>query len=208
MNIGIIGAGRVGTTLANAWKRKNHDIYFGVRFPNDRKSTQLVAKGVQVGTVAQAASFGEVVVLATPWRATKSAIQAAGDLSGKLIIDCTNPLKANLSGLDVPNGSSGAEQIAGWAKGAKVFKAFNQTGTENMAAPVIDSQEAVMFVAGDDGQGKAAVMQLVTDVGFEVVDAGPLRMARSLEELAVLWIHLAYNAPGLDRNLAFAILRR
>jgi len=188
-------------------KAKDHDIYYGVRNPNDGDSTQLVADGFQVGTVAQAASFGDVVVLATPWRATKSVVQAAGDLTEKVVIDCTNPLKANLSGLDVPNGS-GAEQIAGWAKGAKVFKAFNQTGTENMAEPVIDSHRAVMFVAGDDHDGKAVVMQLVTDVGFETIDAGPLRFARSLEELAVLWIHLAYNAPGLDRNFAFGIFRR
>ncbi len=207
MNIGIIGAGRVGTTLAQAWSAKENDIYFGVRNPNDRKSKRLTAEGFQVGTVANAGSFGDVVVLATPWRATKSAIEAAGDLTGKVIIDCTNPLKADLSGLDVDKGS-GAEQLASWAKGARVFKTFNQTGTENMAEPVIDGHRAVMFVAGDDQDGKATVMQLVSDVGFEAVDAGPLRVARSLEELAVLWIHLAYNAPGLDRNSAFAVLRR
>ena len=208
MNIAIIGAGRVGTTLAHAWKRKDHDIFLGVRNPNGNKSTQLVAEGFQVGTVTDASSFGDVIVLATPWRATQDAVRAAGDLSGKVIIDCTNPLKPDLSGVDVPTGSSGAEQIAGWAKDARVFKAFNQTGTENMAEPVIRSQPAVMFVAGDDGDGKATVIQLVSDVGFEAVDAGPLSVARSLEELAVLWIHLAYNAPGLDRNYAFAILRR
>ncbi len=208
MNITIIGAGRVGTTLAHAWKQKDHDVFFGIRNPDSSKAQRLSTGGFQVGTVAEASSFGDVVVLATPWRAAQDAIKAAGDLSGKVIIDCTNPLKPDLSGLDVPHGSSGAERIAGWAKGATVFKAFNQTGTENMAEPVFGSQPAVMFVAGDDGDGKATVMQLVSDVGFEAVDAGPLSVARSLEELAVLWIHLAYNAPGLDRNFAFAILRR
>jgi len=68
MNIAIIGAGRVGTTLAHAWKRKDHHIFFGVRNPNGNKSTQLVAEGFQVGTVTDASSFGDVVVLATPWR--------------------------------------------------------------------------------------------------------------------------------------------
>ena len=208
MNIAVIGAGRVGTTLCQAWRAKSHDVFFGVRNPNDSKSKRLTAEGFQVGTVADAGSFGDVVVLATPWRAAKSAIEAAGDLSGNVIIDCTNPLKADLSGLDVPSGSSGAEQIAEWAKGARVFKAFNQTGTENMAEPVIDGHRAVMFVAGDDQDGKATVMQLVSDVGFEAFDSGPLRVARSLEELAVLWIHLACNAPGLDRNFAFSVLRR
>ena len=74
-----------------------------------------------------------------------------------------------------------------------------------MAAPVIDSHGAVMFVAGDDRDGKAVVTQLATDVGFEAIDAGPLRVARSLEELPLQWMHLAYNAPGLDRNFAFTI---
>ena len=208
MNIGIIGAGRVGTTLGQSWRAKEHDVFFGVHNPHNSKSKRLTSDGFQVGTVADAGSFGDVIVLATPWRATNGAIEAAGDLSGKVIIDCTNPLRSDLSGLDVPSGSSGAEQIAGWATGARVFKAFNQTGTENMAEPVIDGHRAVMFVAGDDQDGKATVMRLVSDVGFEAVDAGQLRVARSLEELAVLWIHLAYNAPNLDRNFAFIVLRR
>ena len=208
MNIAIIGAGRVGSTLADAWTRKDHNIFFAVKNPNDARARQLSIEGFQVGTVAEASSFGDVVVLATPWRAAKNAIQAAGDLSDKVIIDCTNPLKADLTGLDVPDGSSAAEQIANWSQGGSVFKAFNQTGTENMAEPVVDSHRAVMFVAGDDGNGKSVVLQLVSDVGFEAIDAGPLRVARSLEQLAVLWIHLAYNAPGLDRNFAFTIRRR
>jgi len=149
MKIAIIGAGRVGTTLAQAWKTKEHDIFFGVRNHNDSKAKRLAAEGFQVGTVTDAGSFGDAIVVATPWRATISAIEAAGDLSGKVIIDCANPLKADLSGLDVPTGSSGAGQIAGWAKGASVFKAFNQTDTENMAEPVIDGHRVVMFVAGD-----------------------------------------------------------
>ena len=208
MDIAIIGAGRVGTTLGVAWKLQGHRILFGVRNPQDSKSNRLVADGFNVGMAEEVSARADVVTLATPWRATKNAIQSAGDLSGKVVIDCTNPLKGSLAGLDVPQNTSGAQQIAEWVRGARVYKAFNQTGTENMVAPVFGSQRAVMFVCGDEQGGKDIVMQLVSDVGFEAVDAGRLESARKLEELALLWIHLGENHPDLRRQFAFSILRR
>ena len=208
MDVAIIGAGRVGTTLGAAWKSQGHRILFGVRNPQDSKSNRLVADGYNVGMAAEVTSQADVVLLATPWRATKNAIQSAGDLSGKVVIDCTNPLKGSLAGLDVPQNTSAAQQIAEWARGARVYKAFNQTGTENMASPVFGSQRAVMFVCGDEQAGKDIVMQLVSDVGFEAVDAGRLESARKLEELALLWIYLGANHPDLRRQFAFSILRR
>src|SRR5438477_11731912 len=93
MQIGIIGAGNVGGTLGRAWAKKGHDICFGVRHPQDDKTRRLlqsIGPKAQAGTVAEAAAFGEVVVLATPWPATEAAIRAAGDLRGKTVIDCTN----------------------------------------------------------------------------------------------------------------------
>lgn len=208
MDVAIIGAGRVGTTLGSAWKLQGHRILFGVRNPQDSKSSKLVADGFNVGIAEEVTSQADVVTLATPWRATKNAIQSAGDLSGKVVIDCTNPLKGSLAGLDVPQNTSGAQQIAEWARDARVYKAFNQTGTENMVAPVFGSQRAVMFVCGDEPGGKEIVMQLVSDVGFEAVDAGGLESARKLEELALLWIYLGANHPDLRRQFAFSILRR
>ena len=208
MDVAIIGAGRVGITLGTAWKLQGHHILFGVRNPQDSKSTRLLADGFDVGTTEEVSSQVDVITLATPWRATKNAIQSAGDLAGKVVIDCTNPLKDNLAGLDVPQNTSGAQQIAEWARGARIYKAFNQTGTENMAAPVHGSNRAVMFVCGDEQEGKDVVMQLVSDVGFEAVDAGRLESARKLEELALLWIHLGYHHPDLGRKFAFSILRR
>ncbi len=157
--------------------------------------------------MAEAADFAEVVVLATPWQATENAIRQAGGLGGKVVIDCTNPLTADLSGLTVGHTTSGLEQVAGWAKGAKVFKAFNQTGFGNMANPVLEGRRAVMFVCGDDEAGKATVLRLVRDVGFEVIDAGAGTVARLLEPFGMLWIHLAL-ARGMGRDWAFGVLRR
>src|SRR6266568_4043560 len=102
MKIAIIGAGNVGSTLGRAWARKGHDICFGVRHPQDDKTRQLVQSlggKPQARTVAEAAAFGQVVVLATPWQATEAAVRAAGDLRGKTVLDCTNPLKPDVSGL-------------------------------------------------------------------------------------------------------------
>ena len=210
MKIAIIGAGSVGGTLGQAWAKKGHDVFFGVRRPDDDKTRQLVGaigRKAQAGTVAQAAAFGDVIVLATPWDGTEAAIRAAGDLAGKTIIDCTNPLKADLSGLALGFTTSGAEQVAQWARGARVFKAFNSVGSNVMANPVIDGRRTVMFICGDDDSIKPTVLQLTTDVGFEAVDAGKLAVARLLEPLAMLWIHLAFTT-STGRDFGFALVRR
>ncbi|HZU36299.1 MAG TPA: NADPH-dependent F420 reductase [Gemmataceae bacterium] len=210
MRIAIIGAGNVGSTLGKAWAKKGHDIFFGVRHPQDDKIRQLVESigpKTQAGTVAEAASSGEAIVLATPWQGAEAAIRAAGDLRGKIVIDCTNPLKPDVSGLEVGFTTSGAEQVAQWAKGAKVFKAFNTTGSNNMADPVINGIRTVMFVCGDDEAAKSVVMQLAADLGFDAVDAGKLEQARLLEPWAMLWISLAFQG-GMGRDFGFVLLRR
>jgi NADPH-dependent F420 reductase len=210
MKIAIIGAGNVGGTLGRIWAKKGHDIFFGVRHPQDDKTRQVVQSigtKAQAGTVAEAAAFGQVVVLATPWPTAEAAIKQAGDLSGKVLIDCTNPLKSDFSGLALGFSTSGAEQVAQWAKGAKVFKAFNTTGYNIMADPVINGTRTVMFVCGDDEVAKPAVLQLAGDIGFDAVDAGKLVQARLLEPLAMLWISLAYRGTA-GREFGFALLRR
>ncbi|HEV3261033.1 MAG TPA: NADPH-dependent F420 reductase [Gemmataceae bacterium] len=210
MKIAIIGAGNVGGTLGKAWAKKGHEIFFGVRHPQDDKTRRLVqsiSPKAQAGTVAGAAAFGEVVVLATPWRGAEAAVRQAGDLSGKVVIDCTNPLKSDVPGLEVGFTTSGAERVAQWAKGARVFKAFNTTGSNNMADPVINGIRTVMFVCGDDEAAKSAVLQLAGDIGFDAVDAGKLAQARLLEPWAMLWISLAYGG-GMGRDFGFALLRR
>jgi 8-hydroxy-5-deazaflavin:NADPH oxidoreductase len=103
--------------------------------------------------------------------------------------------------------TSGAEQVAQWAVGAKVCKAFNQTGFQNMANPKFSSGNFVMFVCGDDSDSKKIVLQLAEQIGFEAIDAGELSVARLLEPLAMSWVHLAYKA-NMGRDFAFGILRR
>jgi 8-hydroxy-5-deazaflavin:NADPH oxidoreductase len=211
MKIGIIGAGSVGSTLGKALAAKGHRITYGVRRPDSpetQKAVRATGGGASAGAVREAAAFGEVVVLATPWGdATRQAIESAGNLDGKIVIDCTNPVKPDLSGLAVGHDTSAAEQVAGWATGAKVCKAFNTVGFGVMANPNFQGRKAVMFVCGDDAAAKRVVLQLASDIGFEPIDAGGLSIARLLEPVAMLWIHLALR-QGLGRDFAFGLLQR
>jgi len=210
MNIGIIGSGNVGSTLGKAWARAGHKIKFGVRDSNKPEVVALlkeIGANASAGSVVEAAAFGEAVVLTTPWDATKAAIQSAGKLEGKIVVDCTNPVKADLSGLAPGHDTSAAEQIAQWAKGARVVKCFNTTGASNMANPRYGDDRLLMLLAGNDAAAKATVFKLSNDLGFETIDAGNLEAARLLESLAMLWIHLAFKA-GLGPNFGFQLLRR
>lgn len=166
-----------------------------------------IGSKARAGSVAEAAAAADVIVLATPWPATQQAIQGAGNLTGKVVVDCTNPLKEDFSGLALGFTTSGAEQVAEWAKGARVYKAFNQVGFNIMANPVFGDRRAVIFVCGDDEAHKPTVIQLATDIGFEAIDAGKLVIARLLEPYAMLWIHLAL-VQGTGRDFAFGLLRR
>ena len=206
MRISIIGAGNVGGTLGAGWLRAGHEVMFCVRDQSDPKLQQLLKSGAKAGSVQQAATFGEVIALATPWDAAQDALKSAGDLTGKVVLDCTNPLKPDLSGLVLGLTTSAAEEVARQAKGAHVVKIFNTTGSGNMANPRYPEGPATMFYCGDDAGAKASARQLAADLGFDPVDAGPLSEARQLEPLCVLWIHLATR--GLGVNIAFRLMRR
>jgi predicted dinucleotide-binding enzyme len=213
MKLAIIGAGNVGGTLGIAWaERADHEVFFGVRNPSSDKVQAVVrrlAGKAQAGTPAQAAAFAEFIVLTTPWNAAEAAIHSMGDLSGKNILDATNPLTMGPEGLSLEIGHSisAGEKVQGWAKGASVFKTLNTTGFGNMADPIFRGVKSVMVVAGNDAANKPKVIGLVAALGFDVVDAGPLRNARLLEAHAMLWIELAIK-QGLGRDFAFAIVRR
>jgi predicted dinucleotide-binding enzyme len=145
--------------------------------------------------------------LATPWQSTEEAVRTCGDLRGKTIIDCTNPLKSDFSGLEVGFSTSGGEFVAEWADGADVFKAMNQIGARLMDAPCFGGTvKPVMFVCGE-GKQKPSVILLVEQLGFTVIDAGELKTARLLEPYGMLWIHLALTqkVPG---DFAFALLAK
>ncbi len=209
LRIGIIGAGHVGGTLGQLWAAKGHEVMYGSRNPHSDKIHKLVIESEgrgDHGTLAQAAEFGDVVVLATPWSATQEAIADAGDLSGKILIDCTNPIDPTTFELVVGFNTSGGEQVAAWAKRARVVKCFNSLGANRYARPTFQGQQASMFLCGDDAEAKSVVAGLTRILGFDVADAGPLASARLLEPLCVLWLRLAL-APGVDGNLAFKVLR-
>jgi 8-hydroxy-5-deazaflavin:NADPH oxidoreductase len=209
VNIGIIGSGNVGGTLGMAWAGRGHQILFSYS-RDPKKLAGLVASAgpnASAGSPAEAAQFGEVVVLAIPWATVDDALQVAGSLAGKILIDCTNPLKGDLSGLEIGHTTSAAEEIARRAPGARLVKAFNSIGAANMANPVFGSQRATMFFCGDDAAAKTIVARLVEVTGFEPVDAGALAIARLLEPLAMLWIHLAY-ARGMGPDFAFKLVQR
>jgi predicted dinucleotide-binding enzyme len=157
--------------------------------------------------VGEVVDWGEVVVLATPWGAVSEVLGSRADWAGKILMDCTNPLLPNLSGLEVGTTDSGGERVAALASGARVVKVFNTTGSGNMANPVYAGTPLTMFYCGDDAEAKAAAARLAADAGFDAVDAGPLRQARLLEPLALLWITLALR-QGLGTNIALQLVRR
>ncbi|HEX9943034.1 MAG TPA: NADPH-dependent F420 reductase [Thermoanaerobaculia bacterium] len=208
MRIGILGAGNVGGSLGQGWTRAGHEVMFGVRDALHPKVAKLLAEtGARAGSVAEAAAFGEVVALATPWEATQDALRSAGGLAGKILFDCTNPLAPQLAGLTHGHTTSGGEQVAVWAPGARVVKVFNTTGANNMANPDFGGVAATMFYCGDDAGAKATAARLAADLGFDPVDAGRLDQARLLEPLALLWIRLAY-VQQMGREIAFKLMRR
>jgi NADPH-dependent F420 reductase len=209
MNIGIIGAGNVGGTLGSRWARNGHSVAFGTRDPNSAESRELLQKagsGTAV-TMADAAKSGDVLLISTPWKVTQQVIESLGDLSGKLVIDATNPLLPDLSGLSLGTTTSAGEQVAQWASGAHVVKAFNTVGFNIMADPSFGANSALLFYCGDDSAAKQTVKSLAAEIGFDPQDAGPLRQARLLEAFALLWISLAYG-QGYGREFAFQLLRR
>lgn len=196
MRIAIIGAGRVGTTLGSGWGAAGHDVVYGVRTP----------EGGDRLAVAEAVDGADVIVCALPFAAVAD-VFAGLDVRDAIVIDASNPLTPSADEAERTTADSGAERLAGLTGSSRVVKAFNTTGSANMADPAFPDGAAAMLVAGDDEAAKATVSDLAAALGFDPVDAGPLSAARDLEHVANLWIRMAYglgNGPGF----AFAVLRR
>lgn len=205
MRIAIIGAGNVGGALGRNWTRRRHTVTYGVRDPS-AKAEALAQGGAQVALPRQAVEWSDVVVLATPWAATREVVEAIGDFGGRPLLDATNPIGPGLTSA-AGAGGSGGELVQSWAPTARVVKIFNTTGAENMAAPVYGDQPTTMFYCGDDESACGIAAKLATDLGFDAVSVGPLRNAALLESLALLWINLA-KGQGANRGIAFKLLRR
>jgi predicted dinucleotide-binding enzyme len=206
MRIAVIGAGSVGATLGQAWLKHGEDVVWGLRNPADPKYSALPRERIK--PPAEAVKTAEVVVIATPWSATEAAVKGLGSLAGKIVIDCTNPLGMGPDGLQLVLGfdTSAGEQVASWAPGASVFKSLNTTGASNMAKAADYPVKPMMLVAGDDAAKKTVVMQLVGALGFEPVDAGPLKNARLLEPFGMVWIDQALKR-GRGRDFTVALVK-
>jgi len=210
MKIAVIGAGNVGGTLGAAWANRGHEVIFGVRDAADANLKELLARAggkARAAGIKDAAAAAEVVALTVPWPAAQDALRSAGDLRGKILLDCMNPLKPDLSGLTVGYTGSAAEQVATWAPGARVVKIFNTTGFANMANPEYREGRSMMLYCGDDAKAKQVAAQLATELGFEPYDVGPLTEARLLEPFALVWIHLAVQQK-MGPGFAFRLMRR
>lgn len=205
MHIGIAGTGNIGGTLGTRWAGR-HDIVFGTRRPDAAEVRAIVARAgarARAATVREAAA-ADVFVIATPWAAALDVVADAGDLVGKVVVDCTNPVGPGLR--HALEAGSASERLAAAAPGARVVKAFNTAGFEVFADPRFGGEPASLFLCGDDPAARDTVAGLARDLDLDPVDCGPLAQARRLEELALLWISLA--ARGQGRAHAFRLLRR
>lgn len=202
MHIAILGAGKVGQTLGARFREVGHDVRYAVRNPADPKYAVL---GAAARPVAEAVRDAEIVLLATPWSAAEAAILGAGSLAGKILVDATNPIGAG-GVLTHGRDDSGAEEVARWAPGARVVKAFNTIGREVMANATFQGRPAVLWLCGDDAAATRVVADLAAAIGFEPLVLGPLARARVLEPAALLWI----GSTGVvgTREFAWGVLRR
>lgn len=207
MQIAIMGTGNVGRALGAGWVRAGHQVVYGSREPQSEKAQALQAEtGATVAAFQAALNGADVVVLAVPWAAVSELLPQLSGWDGKVLIDATNPIAPGLRSA-AEAGRSGAQLVAALAPGARVVKAFNTTGAENMRNPIYHGEPTTMFIAGDDGAARATVAQLATDLGFDVADVGSLETAGLLEALALVWIRLA-TVQRQGRDIALRLVRR
>lgn len=206
--IAVIGTGNVGGNLGARLSKSGFPVHFGVR--DTKGNEELLARCANDAAavpVAEAAQWAEVVFLAVPAPAAVDIAKThAAQLEGKIVVDCNNPLVWKEGPVwSPPAEGSLAAAIAKAVPAAKVVKAFNQFGAEFHADPLhAGAPAAQTFIAGDDAAAKQTVADIAQKAGFRAVDSGPLRNAALLENLAMLWIHLA-TVGGHGRNFAFAM---
>jgi predicted dinucleotide-binding enzyme len=198
--IAIIGAGNVGSALAGRFAAAGYPVEVGVR--SDKADIEQ-----PTGTPAEVAGRAAVIFLAVPGTAAVAAVRDLGEVAGKVIVDCTNPLRWDDGPVWAPPAEgSNAAAIAAAAPGALVVKGFNTFGAELHANPALAAGPVDVQLAGD-AEARAEVAAIARAAGFEPIDAGPLRNAAVLENLAMLWIHLAM-VGGHGRQVGFKLLGR
>ncbi len=211
MKITFIGIGQVGSALAGQLVALGHAVTIAARDRNSDSVKTALANypQLQVASPPEAIASAEVIFLATPFAANQAALAEAGDLSGKILVDCTNPVGPNLThGLN--NQQSGSEFVQSLVPDAQVVKAFTIYGFENFennTYPGYGNLKPVMLIAGNDTTAKQVVSTLCVEMGWEPVDTGNLAMSLHLEHMTLLWIKMA-RIQGLGAGFVWAKLQR
>ena len=198
MRIGILGSGLMGAKLGTIWARAGHDVVFSyARSDQKLKKLARAAQGkATAGTPAAAARDAHALLLAVHWSRVDDVLKQAGDLSGKTIITCSLPMNADDSALAIAHTSSGAEALAKKVPKARVVSAFGTVPSEVFFDVFAARRRKVrpsLVYCGDDTRSKEVAAELIRDVGFDPVDAGPLRVARYAEPFTLLIAQLAYE---------------
>jgi hypothetical protein len=202
MNVTVIGAGNMGSGLVKQLSQAGHRVTVTARDLDKARALADSYQNVVAASAEQALGASEVVFVATGYADAVPALSALGDLSGKVIVDITNPLTADYMGLTLGHSTSAAEEIARAVPGAQVVKAFNTVFASILAnGPELNGQRVQVFHATDSEQARQTVRVLIESMGFAPVDVGPLRNARYLEPVAGLNIYFGYGA-GHGTNIA------
>ena len=210
INIAVLGTGAVGSALGARLGKVGHPIFYGLRSLDEPVPQELLEQSgpaARAGSCQQAIAASQAVLLAVPWDQVRGILDAADNLSEKILIDCINPLKADLTDLEFGYSTSAAEQLASWYPEAHVVKAFNVLSAAAMADPHFGDDRASLFYCGDDSASKKLVAELASQLEFDPVDCGPLRAARWLEPMAMLYVHLAVF-EGWGGDCALKMMKR
>jgi 8-hydroxy-5-deazaflavin:NADPH oxidoreductase len=209
MKVTVIGAGNMGAAFVKQLTRAGHQVSVTARSPEKAQAVAAANAGTTAVAAANAAATADVVVLATGYGDAVDALQSVGNLSGKVVIDITNPLTADYMGLTLGHSTSASEEIAKALPGAEVVKAFNTVFAQVLSdgADFGNGQKVSVFVASDSERAKQTAKALAQSMGFATVDAGGLKNARYLEPLAGLNIYLGYGA-GLGTSIAPTWIKR
>jgi len=201
MRIGILGSGLMGGKLGTIFARAGHEVAFSyARSEQKLKRLAREAQGnARAATPGDAARDADALLLAVHWSRVDDVLKQAGDLAGKVIVTCSLPMNADDTGLVIAHKLSGAEALAKKVPKARVVCAFNTVPSEvlfGVFAARRRVRRSSLVYCGDDTRAKKKAAELIRDVGFEPVDAGPLRMARYTEPFALLVAQLAYEGDG------------